>query len=134
MDFFSLLILFFVIASTLQLLLQTCNGAMQRARQIAAIEKARGSRVMTMNHRQERRRFFGVPVLAARQIARALHAHPAKVTVHSIIDSRPHAALPTVGPTVALDWISAAHPRQAINLNSRTPEFGRIGKADTRRF
>jgi len=43
MDSVSLLILFFVIASTLQLLLQAPLQAMQRARQIAAIEKERGS-------------------------------------------------------------------------------------------
>jgi len=42
MDSFGLLILFFVIASTLQhLLLQARSQAMQRARQIAAIEKER---------------------------------------------------------------------------------------------
>lgn len=118
MDFFSILILFFVIVSTLQPLLQTRYQAMRRARQIAAIEKERGSRVITMIHRQETRRFFSVPVsrmidledaqqiipaikdtpadtpidlilhtpggmvLAAMQIARAVHAHPAKVTVH----------------------------------------------------
>jgi ClpP class serine protease len=118
MDFFSLLILFFVIASTLQPLLQARYQAMQRARQIAAIEKERGSRVITMIHRQETRWFFSVPVsrmidledaqqiipaiketpadtpidlilhtpggmvLAAMQIARAVNAHQAKVTVH----------------------------------------------------
>jgi ClpP class serine protease len=118
MDFFSLLILFVVIASTLQPLLQGRYQAMQRARQIAAIEKERRSRVITMIHRQETRWFFSVPVsrmidledaqqiipaiketpadtpidlilhtpggmvLAAMQIARAVNAHPAKVTVH----------------------------------------------------
>jgi ClpP class serine protease len=118
MDAFSLIILFFVIASTLQPLLQARYQAMQRARQIAAIEKERGSRVITMIHRQETRRFFSIPVsrmidledaqqiipaiketsantpidlilhtpggmvLAAMQIARAVNAHPAKVTVH----------------------------------------------------
>jgi ClpP class serine protease len=118
MDYFSLLILLFVIASALQPLLQTRYLAMQRARQIAAIEKERGSRVITMIHRQETRSFFSVPVarmidledaqqiipaiketpadtpidlilhtpggmlLAAMQIARAVNAHPSRVTVH----------------------------------------------------
>jgi ClpP class serine protease len=118
MDFFSLLILFFVIMSALQPLVLARYQAMQRARQIAAIEKERGSRVITMIHRQETRWFFSVPVsrmidledaqqiipaiketpadkpidlilhtpggmvLAATQIARAVNAHPAKVTVH----------------------------------------------------
>jgi len=118
MDFFGLLILFFVVVSTLQPMLQARYLAMRRARQIAAIEKERGSRVITMIHRQETRSFFSVPVsrmidledaqqiipaiqqtpantpidlilhtpggmlLAAMQIARALNAHPAKVTVH----------------------------------------------------
>ncbi len=118
MDFFALLILFFVIASTLQPLLQARYQAMQRARQIAKIEKERGSRVITMIHREETRSFFSVPVsrmidledaqqiipairetpadipidlilhtpggmlLAAMQIARAVNAHPSRVTVH----------------------------------------------------
>ena len=118
MDAFSLLILFLLIASTLQPLLQARYRAMLRARQIAAIENERGSRVITMIHRQETRSFFSVPVsrmidledaqqiipasqstppdrpidlilhtpggmvLAAMQIARALKAHPSRVTVH----------------------------------------------------
>jgi ClpP class serine protease len=118
MDYFSMLILFFLIVSTLQPILQARYLAMQRARQIAVIEKERGSRVITMIHRQETRRLFSIPVsrmidledaqviipaiqqtppdkpidlvlhtpggmlLAAMQIARALKAHPAKVTVY----------------------------------------------------
>lgn len=92
--------------------------ALQRAQAIRAIEKAHGTRVITMIHRQEKRSIFGfaqaryidledaqtiisaiketpddVPidlvlhtpgglVLAAMQIARAVEAHPAKVTVY----------------------------------------------------
>ena len=118
MDPFSLLIMFFLIASTLQPMLQARYQAMQRTRQIAAIETERKSRVITMIHRQETRSFFSVPVsrmidledaqqiipaiketpadtpidlilhtpggmvLAAMQIARAVNAHPSKVTVH----------------------------------------------------
>jgi ClpP class serine protease len=118
MDFFSLLIFFVVVMSTLQPMLQARYQAMLRARQIAAIERERGTRVITMIHRQETRSFFSVPVsrmidledaqqiipaiqqtspdrpidlilhtpggmvLAAMQIARALKAHAAKVTVH----------------------------------------------------
>jgi len=118
MNNFNFLILFLLIASTLQPLLQARLEAMRRARQIAVIEKERGSRVITMIHRQETRWFFGLPVsrmidledaqqiipaimetppdapidlilhtpggmvLAAMQIARALNAHPSKVTVH----------------------------------------------------
>ncbi|HUO89098.1 MAG TPA: ATP-dependent Clp protease proteolytic subunit [Rhizomicrobium sp.] len=118
MDFFSLLIFLFVLASTLQPVLQARVLAARRARQIAMIERERGSRVITMIHRQETRSLFSIPVsrmidledaqqiipairetppdkpidlvlhtpggvlLAAMQIARALKAHPAKVTVH----------------------------------------------------
>jgi ClpP class serine protease len=118
MDVFSLFILFVLIVSTLQPMAQAHYRAMLRARQIAAIEKERGSRVITMIHRQETRSFFSIPVsrmidledaqqiipairqtppdkpidlilhtpggvlLAAMQIARALKAHPSKVTVH----------------------------------------------------
>jgi ClpP class serine protease len=91
--------------------------ALRRMQAIRAIENTRGSRVITMIHRQEKRSLFGlnvsrhidledaqtiisaiketpldrpidiVPhtpgglVLAAMQIARAVEAHPAKVTV-----------------------------------------------------
>ncbi len=89
----------------------------KRAQAIRAMEKAHGTRVITMIHRQERKSFFGLSVsrhidledaqtiiaaiketppdvpidlvlhtpgglvLAAMQIARAVEAHPAKVTV-----------------------------------------------------
>ncbi|MGB3719308.1 MAG: hypothetical protein DIU63_07320 [Proteobacteria bacterium] len=90
----------------------------KRAQAIRAMEKAHGTRVITMIHRQERKSFFGLSVsrhidledaqtiiaaiketppdvpidlvlhtpgglvLAAMQIARAVEAHPAKVTVY----------------------------------------------------
>lgn len=118
MDYFGLLLLFFLITATLQPVLQARYQAIRRARQIAVIEKERRSRVITMIHRQETRTLFsfavsrmidledaqqiipaildtpaetpidlilhtpGGMVLAAMQIARALKAHPAKVTVH----------------------------------------------------
>jgi len=118
MDMFSYIIFFLLIVSTLQPLLQARYQAMQRARQIATIQRERGSRVITMIHRQETRSFFSIPVsrmitledaqqiipaiqqtpsdkpidlilhtpggmvLAAMQIARAIRAHPSKVTVH----------------------------------------------------
>jgi ClpP class serine protease len=117
LDFSTLLwILFLVIA--LQPLLMGRWRTMQRAQAIRAIEKARGTRVITMIHRQEKRSLFGfsisrhidledaqtiiaaiketpsdVPIdlvlhtpggliLAAMQIARAVEAHKAKVTVY----------------------------------------------------
>lgn len=118
MDTFSLLILFMLVASVLQPALQARMLASKRAQQIRTVERERGSRVITMIHREETRKFFAVPVarmisledaqqiipaiqetpndtpidlvvhtpggmvLAAMQIARALKAHPAKVTVH----------------------------------------------------
>lgn len=118
MDFFSLFVFFLLIVSTLQPMAQARYLALLRARQIAAIQKERGSRVITMIHRQETKMFFSVPIsrmidledaqqiipaiqqtppdtpidlilhtpggvlLAAMQIARALKAHPSKVTVH----------------------------------------------------
>jgi len=114
----NLLIFFIFLMMVLQPLIQIRYLALRRARQIAAIERERGSRVITMIHRQETRALFGFPisrmidledaqqiipaiqetpadrpidlvlhtpggmVLAAMQIARALKAHPAKVTVH----------------------------------------------------
>jgi len=116
-DFSTLLFLFFVVMA-LQPMISSQLFAMRRAQAIRAVEKQRGSRVITMIHRQEKRSLFGmnlsrsidledaqtiiaaiketpdeVPidlilhtpgglVLAAMQIARAVEAHPAKVTVH----------------------------------------------------
>ncbi|WP_334149811.1 SDH family Clp fold serine proteinase [Hyphomicrobium sp.] len=114
---FSSLIWIVIIVMALQPVLMGRWFAMRREQAIRAIEKARGTRVITMIHRQERRSLFGfsvarhidledaqtiiaaiketpdtVPidlilhtpgglVLAAMQIARAVEAHPAKVTV-----------------------------------------------------
>src|ERR1700752_4767131 len=115
---FSTLIWIFIALMALQPLLMGRWFAFNRLKAIQSIEKARGSRVITMIHRQERRSLFGfnvsrhidledaqtiiaaiketpteVPidlvlhtpgglVLAAMQIARAVEAHPAKVTVY----------------------------------------------------
>lgn len=115
---FSSLIWILVAAMALQPLLTGRWFSLKRAQAIRAIEKAHGSRVITMIHRQEKRGLFGynlsrhidledaqtiiaaiketpseMPidivlhtpgglVLAAMQIARAVEAHPAKVTVY----------------------------------------------------
>ncbi len=115
---FSSLIWIVIIVMALQPLLTGRWFAMRREQAIRSIEKAHGTRVITMIHRQERRSLFGfsvsrhidledaqtiiaaiketpdsVPidlvlhtpgglVLAAMQIARAVEAHPAKVTVY----------------------------------------------------
>ena len=114
---FSTIFWIFIILMVLQPLLMTRILAMRRADAIRRLEKSRGTRVITMIHRQEKRSLFGfavarhidmedaqtiiaaiketpkdVPidliihtpgglVLAAMQIARAVEAHPAKVTV-----------------------------------------------------
>ena len=115
---FSTLIWIVLAFLALQPLLMGRWSAVRRAQAIRAIEKAHGTRVITMIHRQEKRSLFGfsvsrhidledaqtiiaaiketppdVPidlvlhtpgglVLAAMQIARAVEAHPAKVTVY----------------------------------------------------
>jgi ClpP class serine protease len=115
-DFSTIILILFALL-TLQPLLMARWMAARRAQAIRAIERSRGTRVITMIHRQERRNLFGlnvsrhidledaqtiigaiketppdVPidlivhtpgglVLAAMQIARAVEAHPAKVTV-----------------------------------------------------
>jgi ClpP class serine protease len=115
---FPTLIWLFIILMALQPLLTGRWFVLRRAQAIRALEKAHGSRVITMIHRQEKRSLFGfsvarhidledaqtiiaaiketppdVPidlvvhtpgglVLAAMQIARAVEAHPAKVTVY----------------------------------------------------
>jgi ClpP class serine protease len=115
---FSSLIWIVILLVALQPLLVGRWYTMQRAQAIRAIERAHGTRVITMIHRQEKRSLFGfsvarhidledsqtiiaaiketppeVPidlvlhtpgglVLAAMQIARAVEAHKAKVTVY----------------------------------------------------
>jgi ClpP class serine protease len=117
LDFSSLLWILFAIM-VLQPLLMGRWYAFQRAQAIRSIEKAHGSRVITMIHRQEKRSLFGFSVsrhidledaqtiiaaiketpdhmpidlvihtpgglvLAAMQIARAVEAHKAKVSVY----------------------------------------------------
>jgi ClpP class serine protease len=115
---FSTLIWILVAFLALQPMLTSRWFAIKRAQAIRAVEKAHGSRVITMIHRQEKHSLFGFSVarhidledaqtiiaaiketpadrpidlvlhtpgglvLAAMQIARALEAHPAKVTVY----------------------------------------------------
>jgi ClpP class serine protease len=115
---FSTLIWIFFILMVLQPILMGRILTMRRADAIGKIEKAHGTRVITMIHRQEKRSLFGFSVarhidmedaqtiiaaiketpddlpldliihtpgglvLAAMQIARAIEAHPAKVTVY----------------------------------------------------
>ena len=114
---FSTLIWIFLALMALQPLLMGRWFAFNRLKAIQAFERARGSRVITMIHRQEKRSLFGFNVarhidledaqtiisaiketpperpidlivhtpgglvLAAMQIARAIEAHPGKVTV-----------------------------------------------------
>src|SRR5215510_5519661 len=116
-DFSTLIWILFALLA-LQPLLMGRWSAFNRLKAIQAIEKARGTRVITMIHRQEKRSLFGFNVarhidledaqtiiaaiketpkdrpidlilhtpgglvLAAMQIARAVEAHPAKVTVY----------------------------------------------------
>ncbi|MFM1813989.1 MAG: hypothetical protein RLZ98_684 [Pseudomonadota bacterium] len=116
LDFSSILFLLFALMA-LQPLITGRLQAVQRMRALRSIEQSRGSRVITMIHRQERASLFGFSVsrhidledaqtiisaiketpidrpidlilhtpgglvLAAMQIARAVEAHPAKVTV-----------------------------------------------------
>ena len=115
---FSSLLWILILVMALQPLLMGRWYTLQRAQAIRAIERAHGTRVITMIHRQEKRSLFGfsvarhidledaqtiiaaiketpphVPidlvlhtpgglVLAAMQIARAVEAHQAKVTVY----------------------------------------------------
>jgi ClpP class serine protease len=114
---FSTLIWLLIALMALQPVLTARWSAIKRAQAIRAIERKRGTRVITMIHRQEKRSLFGFSVsrhidledaqtiiaaiketpadrpidlilhtpggivLAAMQIARAVEAHPAKVTV-----------------------------------------------------
>src|SRR5215813_1476623 len=107
---FSTLFWIFLAIMVLQPLFTGRWYALRRAQAIRAIESLHGSRLITMIHRQEKRSIFGFAVsrqidlegaqtiiaaiketpddmpidlvLAAMQIARAVEAHKAKVTVY----------------------------------------------------
>ncbi len=91
MDPSSLLILLFLFASAMQPVLQARLQAMQRTRQIAAIESERGSRVITMIHRQDTRSLFSVPVSRmidledAQQIIPVIQTTPADTPIDLIL-------------------------------------------------
>jgi len=91
MDLFSYIILFLLIVSTLQPMLQARYLAMRRARQIATIQRERGSRVITMIHRQETRSFFSIPVSRmidledAQQIIPAIQQTPPDTPIDLIL-------------------------------------------------
>ena len=90
MDFFSLLWIFIIISSLQPILRQRYLEAM-RQRVIHSIEKKRGSRVITMLHRQETMSFLGFPVSRyidiedSEQILRAIRLTPDDMPIDLIL-------------------------------------------------
>jgi ClpP class serine protease len=91
MNYLNLLVLLFFMIAAVQPLLQARYQTMRRARQMAVIEKERGSRVITMIHRQEMRSIFGIPVSRmidledAQQIIPAIQETPAGTPIDLIL-------------------------------------------------
>jgi len=75
--------LVFFAATILHPLLQAQYLALRRARQIAAIERERGSRVITMIHRQETRALLGFP------ISRMITLEDAQQIIPAILETPP---------------------------------------------
>ncbi|MCS7222461.1 MAG: ATP-dependent Clp protease proteolytic subunit [Anaerolineae bacterium] len=90
MDFFSILWLFIIIASIQPILRQRYLEAM-RQRVIYSIERKRGSRVITMLHRQETMSFLGFPVTRyidiedSEQVLRAIRLTPDDMPIDLIL-------------------------------------------------
>lgn len=156
-NFAQLLWIFFLI-STLQPILQQRLIAMRRVQAIRSLEQRRGTRVITLIHRQEGLSLFGIPfaryididdseavlraieltddqigidlivhtpgglVLASEQIAHALRAHPAKVTVFV-----PHYAM-SGGTLVALAADEIVMAPSAV-LGPVDPQVGQMPAA-----
>lgn len=152
-----------ILATALQPLLRQRFLEASRSRLIAKIEKARGSRVILMVHRQETMALLGFPlmryidvhdseqilraiemtddnvpidlvmhtpgglVLAAVQIARALKAHPAKVTVFV-----PHYAM-SGGTLIALAAQEVVMSPFAV-LGPVDPQLGQLPAASLLRL
>ncbi|NOZ29551.1 MAG: hypothetical protein GXP39_16060 [Chloroflexi bacterium] len=90
MDFFSILWIFIILSSLQPVLHQRYIEAM-RQRVIRSIEKKRGSRVITMLHRQETMRFLGFPVSRyidiedSEQVLRAIRMTPDDMPIDLIL-------------------------------------------------
>ena len=90
MDFFSILWLFIIISSLQPVLRQRYLEAM-RQRVIHSIERKRGSRVITMLHRQETMSFLGFPVTRyidiedSEQVLRAIRLTPDDMPIDLIL-------------------------------------------------
>jgi len=90
MDFFSILWLFLIISSLQPILRQRYLEAM-RQRVIHSIERKRGSRVITMLHRQETMSFLGFPVSRyidiedSEQVLRAIRLTPDDMPIDLIL-------------------------------------------------
>lgn len=91
MDVFGILFILFLLVTTVQPALQARTQQTRRARQIALIEKERGSRVITMIHRQETQRLFSIPVSRmidledAQQIIPAIQSTPPGTPIDLIL-------------------------------------------------
>lgn len=84
MDYIGLILFFVFISFALQPMLQALALVRQRAGQIAIIEKERGSRVITMIHRQETRAFFSIP------ITRMIDLEDAQEIIPAIVETPYH--------------------------------------------
>lgn len=91
MDWFGILFVVFLLVTTVQPALQARTRQVRRARLIAQIEQERGSRVITMIHRQETQRLFSIPVSRmidledAQQIIPAIQATPPGTPIDLIL-------------------------------------------------
>jgi ClpP class serine protease len=125
-DFASLIWLFFVVSSIIQPLLQQ---RMLLARRIAAIhhlERSRGSRVITLIHRQEGFSFFGLP------FARYIDVEDSEAILRAIELTDPNVPIDLIihtpgGLVLAVEQIANALLRHSADVTVMVPHYAMSG-------
>ncbi len=125
MDFFSILWLFLIISSLQPILRQRYLEAM-RQRVIHSIERKRGSRVITMLHRQETMSFLGFPVSRyidiedSEQVLRAIRLTPDDMPIDLILHT-------PGGLVLAAEQIAHALVRHGGKVTVFVPHYAMSG-------
>jgi ClpP class serine protease len=125
MDFFSILWIFFIISSLTPLLRQRWLDA-SRVRLIQQIEKARGTRVITLIHRQEAVALLGIPLARyididdSEEVLRAIRLTPTDLPIDLIVHT-------PGGLVLAVEQIAHALCRHEGTITVMVPHYAMSG-------
>jgi ClpP class serine protease len=125
MDFFNILWIFFIISSLTPLLRQRWLDA-SRVRLIQQIEKSRGSRVITLIHRQEAVALLGIPLARyididdSEEVLRAIRLTPTDLPIDLIVHT-------PGGLVLAAEQIAHALSRHEGKVTVMVPHYAMSG-------